>query len=45
MQCGHKIISSQEKLVNDFINFKLVILNVIKINEYYLMEFSIFNES
>ena len=33
------------KFINDFILFKLLISNVIKIGEYYLSEFFIFNES
>ena len=30
MQFGHKLVSSQQKFVNDFIHVKLVISNVIK---------------
>ena len=30
MQFGHKLVSSQQKLADDFIHFKLIILNFIK---------------
>ena len=43
MQLVHKFVSSQEKFVPNFIGFKLIVSNVIKIKyhqlmEYYLME-------
>ena len=44
MQFGHKLLSSQQKFVNNFIHFKLNISNIIKIIEYNLMEHFIFNE-
>ena len=44
MQYEHKFVSSQQQFVNDFIHFKLIVSNIIKIVEYYLMEFFIFNE-
>ena len=44
MQFRHKIVSSQLKFVNDFIHFKLIISNIVKIVAYYLMEFFIFNK-
>ena len=44
MQFGHNLVSSQQKIVNDFIYFKLIISNIIKIVEHYLMEILIFDE-
>ena len=32
-------------IVNDFIHFKLISSSIVKIVEYYLMEFLIFNET
>ena len=45
MQFRHKLVTVQKQFFNDFIHFKLIISNIIKIVEYYLMEFSTFNES
>ena len=45
LQLENKLVSSQLKFVNDFIHFKLLISNIIKITEYNLMEPFIFNES
>ena len=37
MQFEHKFVSGQQKFVNNFIHIKLVISNIIKIVENYLM--------
>ena len=39
IQFGQKLVSSPQKFINDFIQFKLIIPNIIKIVEYYLIEF------
>ena len=41
----HKFATSQQKLVNNFINFKLIISNIVQIVECCLVEFLIFTES
>ena len=45
MKFMHTFVSSQQKFVNGFIHFKLIVSNVIKIVECCLIEFLIFNES
>ena len=44
MQFRYKLISSQDNFVHNFIHFKLITSIIIKILEYYLIEFLIFNE-
>ena len=45
MQVMAKIISSQQKLVNNFIHFKLIVSSIIRKVENYLMKLLIFNET
>ena len=33
MQSEHKLVSSQQKIVNDFIHFRLIISNIIETKE------------
>ena len=33
MKFGHKVVSSQQKFVNDFIHFKLFVSNIIKVKQ------------
>ena len=44
MQFGHKLLSSQQKFVDDFIHFKLIIPDVIKSVQNYLIDFLFFTE-